>query len=275
MRLMDATRPSPATIRDDVDRVAIAGSIAVLWLVAGPLVLVAVLFAGYALWLSRAWARIPLAISGLALAGLAISQAGVGGQGFDPWTAVLAAPGLVIALFAMRVRIGPPVAAARQARAFTPVAHLAAAPSPYADIADDPALLEILDTVAHLDRETTRLLAAAWKTVKPQDRDAAWASVHDAIEATGRAELLEDVRRQVELWGRSAGGSPWTWQFGTMTDVDRGNIRRAAMPAILDAAAAVLARDRLSPRDLEILAGPWDATLTAEPAESAESAGSA
>jgi hypothetical protein len=133
-------------------------------------------------------------------------------------------------------------------------------------VADDPALLALLDRIAHLDREELRELAAAWRAIPSADRDRAWASVRRALRATGRNAILEDVRGQIELWGRAAGGSPWTWQFGTMTDVDRGNERRAAMPALLDAAAALIARDRLEHDELVALSGPWDSVVSAEPA---------
>jgi hypothetical protein len=253
------------TIRDDVERLLIVGAIATIWLIGDPIAVVPGLFAAFALWRDQDWARLPLAGSGLLVAVLvALGRRSEGGA-IDPVAAVIAGLGILVAVLAFRVRIGPRLVRPSPQAAFGPIAALPDPPASYRDLADDRSMLEFLDAIAHLDRETMRILAATWKTVRPTDRDAAWAAAQHAVEETDRAQLLEEVRRQVELWGRSAGGSPWTWTFGTMTDVDRGNMRRAAMPAILDAAAAVLTRDRLDARLLDVLAGPWDAALTAEP----------
>jgi hypothetical protein len=173
--------------------------------------------------------------------------------------------GVLVAVAALRVRIGPAERPASPQKA-PAIEETARPPTSFGDVADDPALLALLDRIAHLDREELRELAAAWRAVAPADRDRAWTSVRRALRATGRNAILEDVRGQIELWGRAAGGSPWTWQFGTMTDVDRGNERRAAMPALLDAAAARIARDRLDNGELVALSGPWDSVVSAEPA---------
>jgi hypothetical protein len=263
---MDAARARPGTTRDDADRLLIVGAIAAIWLIGEPIAVIPGLLAAFALWREQDWARVPLAVSGLLIAVLAVALGGLShGESIGLLDAVIAGLGILVAVLAVRVRIGPHPMPPSQRPAFGPIAGLPDPPASYRDLAEDPPMLAFLDAVAHLDRETMRILGATWKTVRPADRDAAWSAAHHVLESTDRADLLEDVRRQIELWGRAAGGSPWTWAFGTMTDVDRGNIRRAAMPAVLDAAAAVLARDRLDARYLDILAGPWDAALTAEP----------
>jgi hypothetical protein len=263
---MNTARARPETFRDDVDRLLIVGAIAMIWLIGEPIAVIPGLFAAFALWREQEWARIPLAVSGLLVAALVVvlGRRSEGGS-IELIAAVIAGLGILVAVLAFRVRIGPRPVLPSQRPAIGPIAALPDPPASYRDLADDRPMLEFLDAVAHLDRETLRILAATWKTVRPADRDAAWAAAQHALEATDRTGLLEEVRSQVELWGRSAGGSPWTWTFGTMTDVDRGNMRRAAMPAILDASAAVLARDRLDARHIDVLAGPWDAALTAEP----------
>ncbi len=265
---MDRATPRFRTIRDDIDRILIVGALVWIWFLVPPLALVPGVFAGYALFLNRAWARAPLVATALLASAVGTWMAlGAGPAGTrDPFLVLGAVvPGMVIAVVGAQVRIGPPLDPVSRPRPGLPVGELAAPPASYADIADDPALLQFLDDVGHLDREAPRRLAAAWRAVDPAGRVRAWAAVKDALDASGRHAVLEDVRRQVELWGRSAGGSPWTWEFGTMTDVDRSNLRRAAMPALVDVAAAILLRDHLAVAELEILACPWEAAVVAEP----------
>lgn len=73
--------------------------------------------------------------------------------------------------------------------------------------------------------------------------------------------------RAIPPSARTGSGSEWTWSFGTITDVDRGNLRRAAAPALADAAAAIILRDTLAPAERDTLAGPWEAIASAIPAD--------
>lgn len=254
------------TRRDDVDRALIVAPIVLLWLAGGVVATIPAVFAAFALYRHAEWARRPLVVSGLAVTALAIAtRSRWEGSVEDALFLAGALSGVLVAVAAARVRIGPAERRASPRTAPT-IEETARPPTSFADVADDPALLGLLDRIAHLDREELRELAAAWRAVAPADREGAWVAVRRALRLTGRDRILEDVREQIELWGRAAGGSPWTWQFGTMTDVDRGNERRAAMPALLDAAAAIIARDRLDDDELAALGGPWDSVVAAEPA---------
>jgi hypothetical protein len=135
-------------------------------------------------------------------------------------------------------------------------------PQGWDDPAEDTVLLRFMDRAAHLDREETRALGGAWQAIAQADRDRAWARVRTLLRRTRRERLMGDVAEEIERWGRAQGGSPWTWEFGTMTDVDRSDIRRAAMPALLDAAAAVILRDALDSADRDVLVGPWEAIVS-------------
>ena len=270
-RLTERRRP----VVDDVARAIIVLALLWLWTVTGALALVPAAFAVVALVWHRPWARAPLAATGLIAAAVG---AGISGA-HDPRAeaiAVLLIPGVVVAVATLFVRIGgrEPEAASG---ALADIPWERGAPARIRSIEDDAVLLAYLDAIAHLDQQQTRRLAAAWRAIDPPDRERAWAAVRAHTARTGRERVLADVRTAIEDWGRAAGGSPWTWSFGTMTDVDRGNLRRSAMPALLDGAAAVLARDALDAADREALAGPWEAatspTLADEPPRLADAPG--
>ncbi len=260
---------------DDLVRGIVVLALLWMWTLTGALALLPAAFAAMALVWHRPWARIPLALSGLLVA--AVGAAMFAAEDRAPEAiAVLVVPGVVIAVAAMFVRIGSrePVVAAVGIPEL-PWDH--GAPARMQSIEDDPVLLTYLDAIAHLDQQQTRRLAAAWRAIDPRDRERAWARVRAYATRSGRQRVLNEVRSSIEDWGRAAGGSPWTWSFGTMTDVDRGNLRRAAMPALLDGAVAVLARDELDAADRDALAGPWEAatsaTLADEPTGPADARG--
>lgn len=246
---------------DAVTRGVVVLALLWLWTLYGALALIPAAFAVAGLLWHRPWARVPLAASGLlaTAVGAGISAA----QSPRPeLIALLLVPGVVLAVAAMFVRIGGPEPDVPAAAAIQDVRWDHGAPARMQSIEDDPVLLGYLDAIAHLDQQQTRRLAAAWRAIDPRDRERAWARVRSYATRSGRQRVLNEVRSSIEDWGRAASGSPWTWEFGTMTDVDRGNLRRAAMPAILDGAVAVLARDELDPADRDALAGPWEAATS-------------
>ena len=257
---MEGLRAPRRTGVDDIVRGIVVLALLWMWTLTGALALVPAAFAALALAWHRPWARIPLAVSGLLVA--AVGAAMTAAQDRAPEAiAVLVVPGVIVAVAALVVRIGgrePDVPAA----AIPDVRWHDRAPARMQGIEDDPVLLAYLDAIAHLDQQQTRRLAAAWRVIDPRDRERAWARVRTYATRSGRQRVLDDVRTSIEDWGRAAGGSPWTWSFGTMTDVDRGNLRRAAMPALLDGAVAVLARDELDAADRDALAGPWEAATS-------------
>jgi hypothetical protein len=194
------------------------------------------------------WRHMPAARAALVVVS-ALGLVGTLALGGSPLFTLATVPGYVaVALGAARMRIPP-----------EPVAREARTPHPPEGDADRSDLVAFLDAAAHLDREQTRVLAAAWRSGDANSRRAAWAEVRRAANRTGRSGELDDLRREIELWGRAAGGSPWTWEWATMTDIDRSDVRRAAMPALTDAAAALLLGDALSPAAKDVLLAPWEA----------------
>jgi len=225
----------------------------VTWLAIMPLV---VLFAALALWRNLAWAR-PVLLVLVALSGIA-SVLFLG----RPAVAAAALAGAIVTGWgAFRLRIPPPTVPADRPDATLSTEELAPGDLAGRPGTGDPALRAFLDRAAHLDPDRTRVLGAAWRAIDPDERHAAWAVIKAEAGGTGRGAQLDQLRTEIELWGRAAGGSPWTWEFATMTDVDRSNVRRAAMPALIDAAAAILLRDRLDDAVRDTLLAPWEAAL--------------
>ncbi len=235
--------------------------VGLLWLFvfATPLAVVPGILAAYALVKDATWGRTGLIASAAVDHGIGLVRwAGVVGAPDRSSSLALVVPGVVLLIASVRLRVG------RQPLAIDPSPASqfddeASDPTPVTvtTIADDEALLAYLDAIAHLDGEQMRRLAAAWRAVDPAARERAWGDVRRDLATTGSDRVVEEVREALETWSRASSGSPWTWQFGTMTDVDRGNLRRAAMPALLDGAAAVLGRATLAPEDRDALAGPW------------------
>jgi hypothetical protein len=77
---------------------------------------------------------------------------------------------------------------------------------------------------------------------------------------TGPCGRRSSIEAEIRTWSQAA-VSPWTWEWGAMTDIDRGDRRRAAIPALIDAAAALTTRDAIGPEDRDALLEPWLATL--------------
>jgi hypothetical protein len=270
-------RPRSSTLgRDDIDRLLIVGGIAWLWLTEPFFAIPLAPIAAVALWLNVVHAK-PILFIAAAVTALVAAWIG---QGAPAWGVLVVAAALAVAVGALRVRIpagGPqddpePEAGDRLGPADDdragredetgPAAIDDDPPASWDDPAEDPVLLRFMDRAAHLDLEETRALGGAWQAVAQADRSRAWARVRTLLRTTGRERLVGGVAEEIERWGRAQGGSPWTWEFGTMTDVDRGDIRRAAMPPLLDAAAAIVLRDALDPADREVLAGPWEAIVS-------------
>jgi hypothetical protein len=248
--------------RDDADRLLVVAGIAWLWFGG------AVAAASAAFDVEPAGA-IAMSVSVPVLSAIAAVTMWRHVAGARPWLVVGAVVGLVATLvlggsplFTLATVPGYVAIAAGAARMRIPPERVdSAPPQPSTAARDDQDLAAFLDRAGHLDREATRVLAAAWRAGDANARRAAWGEVTRAAKRTGRAAQLDDVRREIELWGRAAGGSPWTWEWATMTDIDRSDIRRSAMPALLDAAAAILLGAQLSGPARDTLLAPWEAAL--------------
>ena len=123
---------------------------------------------------------------------------------------------------------------------------------------------EMLADLATLDEDDVWYLAELWQAEDAAARQRSWAKAKKRIEATGREPLLAEVRGAVGSWMK-AGQSDFSGihgLLGTASAATGG--RQAAAPAIIDAAAAILAGDSLDRDEEDVLLRPWDTMLEDE-----------
>jgi hypothetical protein len=122
-------------------------------------------------------------------------------------------------------------------------------------------LLTFLDQVVRVDGETVRALTV-WED-DPDDvtRELARRSAGRAIRAAGLEESWRLTEEGLRAWAvtsrdRLPRVDMLFPRFGS-TDMDQVPVRMAALPYVVDAAAALLLGDRLPPDQAEVLLRPW------------------
>ena len=126
---------------------------------------------------------------------------------------------------------------------------------------------ELLASMELLEDDDVAYLAELWEKEDGDARRNAWATAKPAIEKAGLTRDLDRVRMSVSAW-MQANASDFQGIEGLLGGAGGpAGVRRAAAPAFIDAAAAILAGDALDPDEQSVLAGPWR-TLTEEESES-------
>jgi hypothetical protein len=124
----------------------------------------------------------------------------------------------------------------------------------------DQARAELDALLASLDLLTDDdvwYLADLWAKEDDAARRGAWVKAKAAIEASGVVGELDRVRSSVGAW-MQANSSDFSGIEGLLGSAGQGaSGRRGAAPALIDAAAAVLAGDALDEREQKVLLGPW------------------
>jgi hypothetical protein len=116
---------------------------------------------------------------------------------------------------------------------------------------------QLIDALWELSVEDTLLLGQLWSEDGAETRQRAWQRAKPAIERAGLDDLLNQVRGEVGQWMQA---TPADYQgIGGLLGRESGEvlIRRAAAPAVLDAAAGVLAEPDLMIEDVDALLHPW------------------
>ncbi len=121
-------------------------------------------------------------------------------------------------------------------------------------------LEELFARLPRLDRGELFALAGAHH-VRDAAREEAWKSVREVV-ATDRVEQdLDRLRSEIGAWATHL-GSITGQEAGTGTsELLLADARRAAAPAVLDAAVALLLGSRLPERDRTVLLRPWRRVL--------------
>jgi len=271
--------------RDDVDRLLIIAGLGGSWLalpfVGSPVdlspdvvfadvvvvwatVLLGALFAAILLWREMPWARWPLLVCGGILAAVGLASLAQGDRQAGIW----ALGGLVVVLGASRLRV-PAVRIRADDRSGTARADgiPAARPSStarrrHAD--GDAVIADFVGRASRLGVEDLRALGAAARLRDPERVAESRVVASAALRASRRTREFEEVREDILAWEGAQVG-PWTWAWASMTDIDRGDVRREAAPALMDAAMAIIARDLVRPEVRESLAGPWLEVVAGRP----------
>ena len=107
-----------------------------------------------------------------------------------------------------------------------------------------------------LDLRRVRL---AWNAQDARRRSGIWRRALQLIHENNRDQLLAGSRARLAAWANDfASGRTGTPEDASW-DIDRLNARTAAVPAVLDAVAALAAGDRLDEADRSMLSTPFRA----------------
>ena len=92
-------------------------------------------------------------------------------------------------------------------------------------------------------------------------RSHAWTSVHEVVSANHLERDLDRVRSEVGVWATQLGAITGQQIGSGMSDQPIDDARRAAAPAVLDAAVAFLLGTRLSESDRAALLRAWESVV--------------
>jgi hypothetical protein len=124
----------------------------------------------------------------------------------------------------------------------------------------------LFDRMLRLSDAELRLIALSWAEANGDDRGLAWDSVRAILDEQGRTDMMDDVRSTLSRWVNSY-LTATTVEYGTfLTNPGSGmasaDVRREALPPLLDAAAAIVTGDRLERGEAELLLRPVDSITT-------------
>jgi hypothetical protein len=113
-----------------------------------------------------------------------------------------------------------------------------------------------------------RLLRLSWDDVASADRAAAWQVVRDVLRREPNEKLMDLARSRLAEWVNNT--ASWTGfgfgevPTGTGSGMNMADVRRAVLPAALDAAAAIIAEEELTADQRAALLEPWSSVAPLE-----------
>ncbi len=119
------------------------------------------------------------------------------------------------------------------------------------------ALDQLMSELAYLDRGQLLALAAAWRGGSEAARIAAWDEVRAALRRSRREKALEQARDMILRWATRPDAITGQEAGAGIAEMLLTDVRRPAMPALIDAAAAILVADQLPADAWLVLIGPW------------------
>jgi len=103
------------------------------------------------------------------------------------------------------------------------------------------------------------LLRSVWEEQDQTAREDAWTMAKASMRLDGREALLEAARERIAAWVNNYPAPFVTGDVPALlsgSGMDPGSIRRAALPPMMDAIAATIAADGLSPDEQTLLLEP-------------------
>lgn len=115
---------------------------------------------------------------------------------------------------------------------------------------------DLLAELPYLDRGELLALAGAQRRDQVARR-AAWQAVESAAGTQDGGRELDRLRHEVAAWATRLGAIVGDEAGSGLADLMLADVRKAAAPTILDAAAALMYGDHLSEADEAVLLDPW------------------
>jgi hypothetical protein len=113
------------------------------------------------------------------------------------------------------------------------------------------------------------LLRSVWNEQDVAARLKAWDQVRGLAESTGRSDELRDLETGLAQWSTASrepvGGLLGFGMVGPLAEIE--DVRRAGLPPVMDAGAALLFATELTPDAFDALIGPWRAMEAGEEGE--------
>ncbi len=119
---------------------------------------------------------------------------------------------------------------------------------------------DLLAELPYLDRGELLALAGAQKR-DPVARRAAWRAIESAAGSQDGGRELDRLRHEVATWATRLGAIVGDEAGSGLADLMLADVRKAAAPTILDAAAALMYADDLSEADRAVLLDPWQRVI--------------
>ena len=133
----------------------------------------------------------------------------------------------------------------------------------------DAALDEVFATLEKLNDPDLVALSGVWTGGDAEIRGQAWSKVRSVPRDDPRAHSLEQARDRLASWVNDL-GLTWAGAYERSIVVpqgaDQGNLRRNAVPSILDAVAVTLFADLLTADERDELLAPLRHVTDPEPA---------
>jgi hypothetical protein len=121
-----------------------------------------------------------------------------------------------------------------------------------------------LARIATIEPEQARRMRLAWEMADPAPRREAWAAATERLREAGREDELAALRAAVNEWAGDSATASMDNYWGGNRELDRVQTRRNAMPPVLDAGLATIARTLLDVDTRWILEQPFRAGITGE-----------